>query len=122
MRTNIWEERKEATHSDQASEDSFTRKDNKAGFQSQGGALPVPEDKARNSPGEVGEHPVCLGTPRRLGAGSVLPEHATGVLRKTDLIKKCLRSATLSWAPGTVLGSGEMAMNTKDSILALKEF
>lgn len=99
MCTSIWEERKGATHSDQDSQDSFTGKDNKAEFQSQGGALPVPEDKARNLPGEVGEHPVCLGTPRRLGAGSVLPEDATRVLRKMDLTKKCLRSATLSWAP-----------------------
>lgn len=61
---STWEEREGATHSDQAAEDSFTGRDNKAGFRSQGRALPSREDKVRNHPGRGGDTPGGFGEPK----------------------------------------------------------
>lgn len=80
----------------QDTEDSFTGRDNKAGFRSQGRALPGQEDQARNHPGEVGARLVCLRHTQRLAAGSGFPGDAIGMLRKMDLVRKCLCSATIS--------------------------
>lgn len=50
-----------AARSDWAAEDSFTGRDNKAGFQSQGRALPGLADQASNRMGEVEAQSGCLG-------------------------------------------------------------
>ena len=61
MYTSTWEEREGATHSDQAAEGSFIGRDQKAGFRSQGRALPGREDEVRIHPGRSGDTPSVFG-------------------------------------------------------------
>lgn len=91
-----WEEQKEATHPDQAAEDSFTGRDNKAGFQSQGRALQVERTRGEIIQAQVGTHLMWRGAP---GGHSCSQEGAIGIGRKTDLVRKRLCSTTLSGAP-----------------------
>ena len=86
-----------ATHSDRTSEDSFTGRDSKAGFWSQGRALPGREDPARNHPGEAA-HLAWGGPPADVWVDQYSRE-AVGVLREVDPVRKRLRLAASRGAP-----------------------
>lgn len=70
-----WEEREEATHPDRAAQDSFTGRDHRAGFRSQGRALQADRTRGEIVQAQVGTHLAGWASagPREATAASALP-------------------------------------------------